>query len=135
MTIFEKIIAREIPKDIIYEDELVISFLDIHPNSKGHALIVPKKIFVNIFDADEAVLAHMMTVAKKIAQALVETVGASGVNIVMNNGADAGQEIFHAHMHVIPRHKDDHVYQKPNHTAYTAGEEAVLAEKIKNAIL
>jgi histidine triad (HIT) family protein len=134
MTIFEKIIAREIPASIIYEDEQVISFLDINPNNKGHALIVPKQKFVNIFDADEHTIGHMMVVAKRIANVLTAVVGATGVNLVMNNGKDAGQEVFHAHLHVIPRHENDNVYQKPKHTTYADDEERMLAEKIKAAM-
>lgn len=133
-TIFEKIVAREIPASIIYEDELVISFLDINPNNKGHALIVPKKKFVNIFDSDEMVLGHMMHIAKKIAQGLVDGVGATGVNIVMNNGEDAAQEVFHAHLHVIPRYPEDGVFQRPKTKTYEDGEAMKLAEEIKNAI-
>jgi histidine triad (HIT) family protein len=134
MTIFEKIIAKEIPAQFVYEDEHVVAFLDINPNSKGHTLVVPKKCFVNIFDADEKVLAHMMTVAKKIAHALKETTGATGVNLVMNNGVDAGQVVFHAHLHVIPRHAVDGVFQPPAHTSYADGEADILAEQIKNAV-
>ncbi len=134
MTIFEKIIAREIPASIIYEDEKVISFLDISPNNKGHALVVPKKTFVNILDGDDESLAHIMHVAKKVAHALISTTGATGVNLVMNNGADAGQVVFHAHMHVIPRFKDDRVFESPKKTSYAEGEEVLLAEKIKSAI-
>ncbi len=76
----------------------------------------------------------MMKVAKKIALSLKETVGATGVNLVMNNGDDAGQEVCHAHLHVIPRHKDDGVYKPPLHTSYGDGEASKLAEKIKKAI-
>jgi len=134
MTIFEKIISGEVSADIIYEDEKVLAFLDINPNNKGHALIVPKEKFVNIFDAKEDDIAHMTRIAKKIAHALVEVTGATGINLMMNNGEDAGQEVFHAHLHVIPRHKNDGVYKKPNHTSYEEGESAELAEKIKAAI-
>lgn len=134
-TIFEKIIAREIPASIIYEDELVLVFLDINPTNKGHALVIPKEKFENIFDADEQVLGHMMHVAKKISRALIEAVGATGINLVMNNGADAGQEVFHAHLHIIPRHHDDGVFQKPRHKTYENGEALALAEKIKKTIV
>jgi len=134
-TIFEKIIDREIPASIIYEDDLVISFLDINPNNKGHALVVPKKKFINIFDTDEEVLRHMIVIAKKVANALVESVDATGVNLVMNNGEDANQDVFHAHLHVIPRHKNDKVYNPPKHTSYEEGEADKLAVKIKEAIL
>ncbi len=135
MTIFEKIIAREIPAPILYEDEHVISFLDSKPNNKGHALVVPKKKFVNIFDADEEVLARMIIVAKKIADSLVKTVNATGVNIVMNNGEDANQAVFHGHIHVIPRYKDDgRFYGEWQHVVYADGEADDLVEKIKTAI-
>lgn len=136
MTIFEKIIAREVPAEIIYEDDQVISFLDRQPNNKGHALVVPKQIFVNIFDADEKVLSQMIVVAKKIADSLVKTVDASGVNIVMNSGEDANQAVFHAHIHVIPRYKDDgRFYGEWQHAVYEEGEAKMLAEKIKTAIV
>ena len=133
-TIFEKIINREIPASVIYEDDKVISFLDINPNNKGHALVVPKQKFENIFDADEEMLGHMLSVAKKIAKAQKDVVGATGVNLVMNNGEDAGQEVFHAHLHVIPRHPNDGVFQRPQHTGYEDGEAMELAEKMKKAI-
>ena len=133
-TIFEKIIQREVPADIVYEDDCVLAFLDIRPNSKGHTLIVPKECFVNIFDADDEVIGHMMRIAKKISHALVKATGASGVNLVMNNGADAGQEVFYAHLHVIPRMAHDGVFSAPQHTTYIQDEAAILAEAIKSAI-
>jgi len=134
-TIFEKIINKEVPASIIYEDDLVVSFLDINPNNKGQALVVPKKKFVNIFDADEKTLEHMIVIAKKIASALVGSVDATGVNLVMNNGEDANQDIFHLHLHVIPRYKNDGVYKKSKHTSYEEGEADKLAIKIKKAIV
>lgn len=133
-TIFEKIITREIPADIVFEDEQCLAFLDIRPNSKGHTLIVPKQCFVNIFDADDVVLAHMMSVAKKVADALTHTTNATGVNIIMNNGKDAGQEVFHAHIHIIPRKAGDGVFSSPRHIEYADGESQLLAEQIKNAL-
>lgn len=133
-TIFEKIIDKEIPASIIYEDDVVISFLDINPTNKGQALIIPKKKFVNIFDIDEKVLGHMIIVAKKISNILRNITGATGINIIMNNGEDAGQDVFHAHIHVVPRHHEDGVFQSPKHTEYEEGEELELALKIKNAL-
>lgn len=134
-TIFTKIINGEIPADIVYEDDIVLAFLDINPVNKGHTLVVPKHAFENIFDADIAALGHMMAVAQKIAHALVATVGATGVNLHMNNGADAGQEVPHAHLHIIPRFKKGEAFIAAKHDEYTAGESAVLAEKIKTAIV
>ncbi len=133
-TIFEQIIAREIPATIIYEDESVVSFLDIRPANKGHALVVPKHPYVNMFDADSDVLAHMMRVAQKIARAQKAILNADGVNLLMNNGAFAGQEVMHAHLHVIPRFDGDRAVTPPRQTTYLEGEAESLGETIKNAI-
>lgn len=133
-TIFTKIINRELPADIVYEDDAVIAFLDINPVNKGHTLIVPKIPFVNIFDANMAVLAHMMDISKKVSLALIETVGAKGVNLHMNNGEDAEQEVLHAHLHVIPRFNRGEAFLVRKHETYTEGESAELAKKLKTTI-
>lgn len=132
--IFLRIIDGSIPSAKIYEDEQVVAFLDIHPNNKGHALVVPRKKFRNIFDGDPEVLGHMMQVAKRIALAQKTALNADGVNIVMNNEPAAHQEIFHAHLHVIPRFNDDHVFTTPRHLSYEPGEIEVVAETIKNSL-
>ena len=129
--IFEKIITREIPASIIYEDDVVIAFLDIKPINKGHALIVPKKKFRNIFDGDSEVLGHMMQVAQKVAIALQKVTGAKGINVAMNNEDAAGQDVFHAHLHVIPRFKRGEAFQPAQHVTYEDGEMDTLAETIK----
>jgi histidine triad (HIT) family protein len=117
-TIFEKIIAREVSADIVYEDDAVLAFLDIKPINHGHTLIVPKVKFENIFDANPEVFAHMAKVAQRIAVALREVTSCDGVNLTMNNGSDAGQEIFHAHIHVIPRFHGDEAYRPAKHLTY-----------------
>jgi histidine triad (HIT) family protein len=132
--IFEKIIAREIPAEIIYEDETVIAFLSIEPVNKGHALVVPKVKFVNIFDANPTVLGHMMGVAQKIAIAIKSSVKADGVNILMNNESSAGQEVFHAHIHVIPRFTGDNAYGHAKHTPYVENEIAEYGILLKKTI-
>jgi histidine triad (HIT) family protein len=132
--IFEKIIAREVPADIVYEDETVIAFLDISPIRKGHTLVVPKKKFENIFDGDPETLEHMIRAAQKIARALVHATGAHGVNILMNNGHAAGQDVPHAHMHIIPRFKRGEAFSVPDHEKYESGERAVIADAIKKSI-
>lgn len=104
--LFCKIVAGEIPAEKVYEDEHTLAFLDINPNNFGHTLVLPKKHSENIFDTSEEVLGHMYASAQKISKAIRQT-GAEGVNIISNNGAAAGQIIFHAHIHVIPRDKDD----------------------------
>lgn len=128
--IFLKIINREIPAHIIYEDDLVIAFLDIMPVNKGHALVVPKKHFVNILDGDPDILAHMMKVAQKVAQAQVKELGAEGFNLVVNNGVAGGQEVMHSHFHVVPRYLNDNAYQKPSHVECSKEEFVEIKEKL-----
>ena len=132
--IFLKIIAGEIPSARIYEDDVVVAFLDIHPNNKGHALVVPRTKFRNIFDGDPILLAHMMMVGQKIAKVQKETLGADGVNLVMNNEHAAGQEVFHAHLHVIPRFVNDGAFGPFRHLTYEGTEMQEFAEKMKNAL-
>lgn len=133
-TIFEKIIDREIPAEIVYEDDTVLAFLDIKPINVGHTLIVPKRKFVNIFDGDPEVLAHMLRVGKRIADAL-RTLGiCDGINILMNNEAAAGQEIFHAHLHVIPRKAEDGAYLPAKHLAYDADAAKKIAASLKEIL-
>lgn len=114
-SIFTKIINREIPANIVYEDDLVIAFLTIEPVNHGHTLVVPKKPFINIFDGDIDTLAHMMKVGQKIAIALKENELAEGVNLLLNNGKEADQYVFHAHLHIIPRLQGDGAFQTPKH--------------------
>lgn len=133
-TVFSKIINHEIPAEIIYEDEHTLVFLDINPVNRGHALVIPKAPFVNIFDGDPEVLAQMMRVAQQVSVTVKEAVNADGVNLIMNNGADAGQEVFHAHLHVIPRFKDDKSFSTPNHVTYAEGEATALATQLRSAL-
>jgi histidine triad (HIT) family protein len=105
-TIFMKIIRREIPAEIVYEDADTLAFLDVKPINLGHTLVVPKKFARNLLDVDGESLAAVMRTAQKIAVALRET-GADGVNIGINNESAAGQLVFHFHVHVIPRFVSD----------------------------
>lgn len=132
-TIFTKIINREIPGEIIYEDDDVAAFFTIEPVHIGHTLIVPKQPFENIFDGDPIVLGKMMHVAQRVAQALQTVTGAEGVNLQMNNGAIAGQEVWHAHLHIFPRVADDEAVQiKTQENDQDAAHE--LAEQLRNAL-
>ena len=100
-TIFDKIIAREIPADIVHEDDLCIAFRDINPQAPVHVLLVPKKPIVNLADAspdDQALLGHLMLVAPMIAEQL-GVGGAFRLNV--NNGAAVGQSVFHLHLHIL----------------------------------
>jgi len=100
-TIFTKIINREIPADIIYEDDRSLAFRDINPQAPVHLLIIPKKPLQNLNEAaaaDQELLGHLMLVANKVA---VKEGVADAFRLVLNNGAGAGQEVFHIHFHLL----------------------------------
>lgn len=131
-TIFMKIIQREVPADIVYEDEDTLAFLDIHPNNPGHTLVVPKKPCRDIFDIDDETLAAVWRTVKKVARAVRDVTGAEGLNINTNNGSAAGQVVFHYHVHVIPRFANDG-YRLWKGKEYSPGEAEKMAEKIRGA--
>lgn len=130
-TIFMKIVRREVPADIVYEDDDTLAFLDIHPNAPGHTLVIPKKPFRNIFDIDQESFAAVMETVRKIAPAVRDAVGASGVHINSNHEPEAGQEVLHLHMHIIPRHdRSDFEFPWPK-LPYAEGETEKVADKIR----
>jgi histidine triad (HIT) family protein len=102
MNIFEKIIARQIPADIVYEDDLVLAFRDVSPKAPVHVLLVPKKCIPRIADAspeDQNVLGHLLLKAPVVAEKL--GLGKSGYRLVINNGPDAGESVPHLHCHIL----------------------------------
>ena len=104
-TLFGKIISREIPADIVYEDERCLAFRDINPQASTHVLLIPKKEIPRLSDAtaeDEALLGHMMVTAGKIARELGID---EAFRLVVNNGANAGQSVFHLHLHILAGRK------------------------------
>ena len=107
--IFCKIIAGEIPSNTIYEDDIFKVILDASPASKGHALILPKEHYADIYDIDEEVAGKAMKLAKKLAGHMTEVLGCDGFNILQNNHEVAGQTVFHFHMHLVPRFIKDTV--------------------------
>ena len=132
--IFDKIISKEIPATIVYEDEYTLAFLDISPVSLGHTLVVPKKHVTNIFDIDQETLSHTMETARKIAPAVRDSVGAHGVHINSNHGAEAGQVVFHLHFHIIPRHTRDNYEFWPK-VEVSEEQAKETAQKIRELIL
>ena len=105
--IFCKLANGDIPTNTIYEDKDFRVFLDAAPATKGHCLIVPKEHFDNLEELDDTVGAKVMPLAKKMMKLLKEKLNWEGFNVVQNNGAIAGQTVFHFHMHLIPRYKGD----------------------------
>lgn len=136
--IFCKIIRREAYASVVYEDERVIAFLSDRPVNVGHTLVVPKRHYVDFFDIPEDEAAYLYKITKRAAHAVKDAIGAAGIRIVQNNGEDAGQVIFHLHVHIIPmkphnQNSHDGAYRdktKPRTSEELDGD----AEKIRQAL-
>jgi histidine triad (HIT) family protein len=107
--IFCKIINKEIPSDIIYEDINTIAILDIKPVNPGHTLIIPKEHSETILDTKEETLKELITITKKITPAILKATNTKAFNININNNKIAGQEVPHLHFHIIPRKENDNL--------------------------
>ena len=105
--IFCKIANGEIPSTTLYEDEDFRVIPDLGPATRGHALLLPKNHFANLFELDDETAQKAILVAKKMAGKMKDALGADGFNLVQNNGEAAGQTVFHFHMHLIPRYEND----------------------------
>lgn len=125
--IFCKIAAGEIPSATLYEDDDFRVILDLGPASKGHALILPKEHYRNLYDIDDETLAKAALLAKKMVKKLTDVLRCDGYNVVQNNEPCAGQTVFHFHMHLIPRYEGDNVG-----LGWKTGE---LTDEVKNEIL
>lgn len=107
--IFCKLANGDIPTATLYEDEDFRVILDASPAAKGHALILPKEHYANLYELDDELAGKALVLAKKMITKLTGILGCDGYNIVQNNGEAAGQTVFHFHIHLIPRQKDDGV--------------------------
>ncbi len=125
--IFCKIAAGEIPSATLYEDDDFRVILDLGPASKGHALILPKEHYRNLYDIDGELLAKAARLAQKMVKKMTDVLGCDGYNIVQNNEPCAGQTVFHFHIHLIPRYEGDSVG-----LGWHMGE---LTDEVKNEIL
>ena len=112
--VFCKIIKGELPCKKIYEDKEFLAFLDIMPISPGHTLIIPKKHYKNLLSFPKQEDTALLELIKKISLAITKAVSADGFNLGMNNGEAAGQSVMHAHMHIIPRFKNDGLKSWPH---------------------
>lgn len=128
--IFCKIIKGEIPSYKVYEDDYTLAFLDIRPVNAGHTLVISKDHFENIYTLPDETLARLSLTVRKIATAARNSLNADGVNIIMNNEAPAGQVIFHAHFHIIPRFENDGLKHWPQGDLRATEAETIL-EKIR----
>ena len=107
--IFCKIANGEIPSATVYDDSICRVILDVNPANKGHALIIPKEHFDNIYSMDAETAAKIFTIATEVAKAQKAELNPDGLNILQNNGEAAGQTVFHFHMHLVPRYIKDNV--------------------------
>jgi histidine triad (HIT) family protein len=129
--IFCKIIEGKIPSAKVYEDPSCVAFLDINPANKGHCLVVPKKHSSDMIHTDDASLSHLLPVAKKIASTIVSATACTGYNLHVSNGKDAGQEVFHLHLHIVPRFSGDGIEFKYEIKNYAETEMKQYQEKIR----
>ena len=109
--IFCRIAQKQAPASYVYEDEHVMAFLDIRPLNEGHTLVIPKEHYETIFEIPEQLIAHLHGIAKRVALAITKATKADGISIIQQNGKAAGQEIFHLHVHVIPRYEGQKLHR------------------------
>ena len=129
--LFCKMAAGLIPVIKIYEDDVVLSFLDIGPISDGHTLIIPKKHYENIHSCPADFLAQIASRFGKIADAVTSAMNSDGYNVLCNNGRAAGQVIDHLHFHIIPRRNNDGVFNRWPSYKYDEGQIEKIAELIR----
>ncbi len=131
--IFCKLANGEIPTNSIYEDEDFKVIMDVSPATKGHALVLPKEHYADIYEIDAEVLAKAVKVGQKVIKHVTPVLGCDGYNLLQNNGEVAGQTIFHFHLHLIPRYEDaDNTnVLTTGHVTFTDEEMKTLCESMK----
>lgn len=133
--IFCKIANGEISSSTIFENDRFKAFFDLGPATKGHALIIPKAHFDNVYELDDDLASEVFVLARKLSIAMKDAFKADGFNIVQNNGALAGQSVFHFHMHLIPRYQNDNAIKFWKSGKTTSDELAKLQELVKDRII
>jgi histidine triad (HIT) family protein len=133
-SIFSRIVAGEIPSTKVYEDELTFAFMDISPASRGHTLVIPKREYADLFEIPAEDLAAVIATVQRVAKALKAALQPDGLNIIQNNGAAAGQTVFHLHVHLIPRWEGDSAVKLWKPGEASSEELLALADQIKQAL-
>ena len=129
--IFCKIASGEIPSATLYEDEDFRVILDLGPAARGHALILPKEHYRNLYDIDEQTASKAIVLAKRMVKKMTDVLECDGYNVVQNNEEAAGQTVFHFHMHLIPRYKGDDVGLTWKTGELTDEDKEAILEKMK----
>lgn len=132
--IFCKIANGEIPSSTLYEDDDFRVFLDLAPASKGHALIVPKEHFNNLYELSDEKASKALVLAKKMINKMTKALGCDGFNVLQNNNECAGQTVFHFHMHLIPRYEGDNVGLTFNAGENTQQERDEIVRKVSEVL-
>ena len=131
--VFCKMVGGQIPVIKIYEDEVVLAFLDIGPVSDGHTLVIPKQHFEKLHDCPAELLGRVSSRLGKIAEAVAAGMNSDGYNVLCNNGRSAGQLVEHLHFHIIPRNTGDGVFNRWPAYKYEEGKIETIAAKIRES--
>lgn len=132
--LFCKIIQGDIPCSKVFESQEILAFLDTAPVNKGHALVIPKAHLADIWALPTALAPRLLEAIQKVSLAMKTGLGATGVNVGMNNGASAGQMVMHAHWHLIPRFDDDGLSLWPQKHYDDSGDMERVAQLIARAV-
>jgi len=132
--IFCRMVSGEIPVAKVYEDEVVLAFLDIGPVSDGHTLLIPKEHFAKLEDCPAELIGKVASRLGKISAGVVKATGADGYNMLCNNGRAAGQLVEHLHFHIVPRKTGDGVFDRWPSFKYPQGRIEKLAEQIQQLL-
>lgn len=132
--IFCRIIAREVPAEVLFENDTSVAILDVNPIHYGHALVIPKSHHNDFLDVPQEDLPGIMHATHVVAHALVKSLDLKGFNFFSNNGTVAGQSVFHFHIHITPRYADDNIRFVLQLKKYRNGEMSEIAERIRTHI-
>jgi histidine triad (HIT) family protein len=131
---FCKIVAAEIPASVVYEDDEVLSFLDVGPLSDGHLLVIPRPHYARFHDLPVGLAAAMAAVLPRLSRAVLKVTGAAGINVLCNDGSAAGQVVPHVHVHLVPRREGDGLGFRWNAGKYPPGRADQLAASLQSAL-
>lgn len=130
--VFCSIVDGEAPAYRVYEDEDTVAFLDVNPVSRGHTLVVPRDHHATLSALPAETTAATFSAARTVAEGIEDTIDPAGLNLVQSNGAAAGQDVFHVHVHLIPRREDDGISFAPSRGTLEAEEGEAVAEEIRS---
>jgi histidine triad (HIT) family protein len=131
---FCAIVAEEAPAYRVYEDENTVAFLDIDPVSRGHTLVVPRDHYETLTEMPDATTGATFSAARTVAEAIEESLEPAGLNLVQSNGEAAGQDVFHVHVHLIPRSEDDGITFAPSRREMHDEEATAVAGEIREEL-